>query len=80
MREPSLLEATGKQEIKANRTSLQFESKPYVVVNATVYFNGQCEECRPNCGAICCRAWDRGPNRRGGQKWTVCLQGGVRSV
>jgi Fe-S-cluster containining protein len=51
-------EAIRKQEsIKVNQPSLQFGSKPFVIVNATVYFSGNCDECRPHCGAACCRAY-----------------------
>jgi Fe-S-cluster containining protein len=57
MREPLPLEVNEKQETKINQASLQFESKPYALLNAAVYFNGQCEQCRPHCGAICCRAY-----------------------
>ncbi|HYL05005.1 MAG TPA: YkgJ family cysteine cluster protein [Thermoanaerobaculia bacterium] len=24
------------------------------VINRTVYFSGDCERCRPHCGALCC--------------------------
>ena len=37
--------------------SLQFHSEPYSLSNSTVYFNGNCDQCRPYCGAICCRAY-----------------------
>ncbi len=57
MRERLPLEVMGKQNINVNQLSPQFEPKPYAVVNATVYFNGKCDECRPYCGAICCRAY-----------------------
>lgn len=42
---------------KDNHRSLQFGAKPYVVLNGTVYFSGNCEECRPYCGVLCCRAY-----------------------
>ena len=36
---------------------LQFRSKPLEVINGTVYFSGECDKCRPHCGAICCRTY-----------------------
>ena len=27
------------------------------VINRTVYFNGNCEECRPSCAAVCCSGY-----------------------
>jgi len=27
------------------------------VLNRTVYFNGNCEQCRPHCGALCCTGY-----------------------
>jgi Fe-S-cluster containining protein len=27
------------------------------VINRTVYFNGDCAQCRPHCGAFCCTAY-----------------------
>lgn len=30
---------------------------PTTVINGVVYFNGKCDECRPSCGAICCRSY-----------------------
>jgi Fe-S-cluster containining protein len=30
---------------------------PFTLLNATVYFNGKCDECRPACAAICCRGY-----------------------
>ena len=36
---------------------VESESSPFRVLNAMVYFNGKCEECRPFCAAICCRGY-----------------------
>jgi Fe-S-cluster containining protein len=33
------------------------ECPPFTVLNATVYFSGNCEACRPFCAAICCRGY-----------------------
>jgi hypothetical protein len=56
--EKSLLrEVNDERETGAGRAPLQFDLKPYVISNATVYFNGQCDQCRPQCAAICCRAY-----------------------
>ena len=30
---------------------------PYILLNGTVHFNGNCNECRPYCGAICCASY-----------------------
>jgi Fe-S-cluster containining protein len=30
---------------------------PFTVINKLVYFNGNCDECRPYCGAVCCSAY-----------------------
>ena len=57
MREPILREVNDNREVEVHKPPLQFDSKPYSISNATVYFNGQCEQCRPQCGAICCRAY-----------------------
>jgi hypothetical protein len=27
------------------------------VINQAVYFNGDCESCRPHCGALCCTGY-----------------------
>ncbi len=27
------------------------------LINRTVYFNGDCERCRPHCGAVCCTGY-----------------------
>lgn len=27
------------------------------LINRTVYFNGNCEECRPHCAALCCTGY-----------------------
>jgi Fe-S-cluster containining protein len=27
------------------------------VINRTVYFSGNCEECRPHCAALCCTGY-----------------------
>src|SRR5262245_20807129 len=27
------------------------------VINRTVYFNGNCVDCRPHCGAVCCTGY-----------------------
>ena len=27
------------------------------LTNRTVYFNGNCEQCRPHCGALCCTGY-----------------------
>ena len=42
---------------KSREPELQFESAPFKVLNGTVYFSGVCDECRPHCGAICCRVY-----------------------
>jgi Fe-S-cluster containining protein len=40
-----------------NQPPLQFSAGPFVVINRAVYFNGNCDECRPHCGAVCCAAY-----------------------
>jgi Fe-S-cluster containining protein len=27
------------------------------LINRTAYFSGQCDQCRPHCGAICCTGY-----------------------
>jgi Fe-S-cluster containining protein len=41
----------------AAQTSLQVRPSPFRVLNGSVFFNGQCEACRPFCAAICCRGY-----------------------
>jgi len=36
---------------------LEFESRPFRVLNGMVYFNGKCDECRAFCAAVCCRGY-----------------------
>lgn len=33
------------------------EPSPFRVLNGSVYFNGQCDACRPFCAAVCCRGY-----------------------
>jgi hypothetical protein len=42
---------------RENGHSLRFQSAPYHVLNGAVYFNGQCDACRPFCAAVCCRGY-----------------------
>jgi hypothetical protein len=30
---------------------------PFRVLNGAVYFNGNCEACRPFCASVCCRGY-----------------------
>ena len=41
----------------ASEPARRLGSLPFTVLNATLYFNGHCEECLPFCGAVCCRAY-----------------------
>ncbi len=42
---------------RSAKESPRFQANPFVVLNRTVYFNGECDTCRPYCGAICCSAY-----------------------
>lgn len=48
---------TGQSIPSKNGQALRFRSMPYHVLNGAVYFNGQCNDCRPFCAAVCCRGY-----------------------
>jgi len=39
------------------RIPLEARQMPFRLLNGAVHFNGNCEECRPFCGAVCCRSY-----------------------
>src|SRR5262249_44804907 len=38
-------------------TSAEVASAPFRLLNGAVYFNGNCDHCRPFCAAVCCRGY-----------------------
>lgn len=49
--------ALSKQSPDDAQPSLRSKPLPLRVLNGAVYFNGNCEECRPFCAAVCCRGY-----------------------
>lgn len=43
--------------IKATKPLPKSGAYPFIVINRSVYFNGNCDQCRPHCGAVCCSGY-----------------------